>query len=180
MKLLQNLTILFLSFSLVFVSASVLAGERQDIHGQPSGKYISLVGGPWQYDISGTGTVAFTALRAGFPLNRFLIVEPSLAYTAYTTQAGSRVPFLIPEVQLQLQLSERRIRPFIGVGVGAVANLSDERAQNPFLETTLSASLGTRIRVGSAWGARGELRVRNIGGFSASAAEWTFGIFSQL
>jgi hypothetical protein len=138
---------------------------------------LAVVGGAWQYDLSGTGTSGFGGLRLELPVARLFVIEPDLTYARYSTQFGSSVNYLIPELQAQIQVPGSTIRPFLGGGVG-LAHAWAEGDQATDL--SLSAGLGTRIRLGALWTARAELRVRSIDPFHGTVAEWTAGIARQF
>jgi hypothetical protein len=136
--------------------------------------HVSVMGGVSQWDLSGTGTSPFGAVRLEVPLV-FIIAEGSLGVFRPNEQGGTRT-YVIPEAQLQWQILPLLVRPYIGVGGGwfkAVSGADPKRSQ-----LTGSASAGVRVGIpfiGA--GLRGELRVRGIGsGFSGSAADWTVGV----
>jgi hypothetical protein len=136
--------------------------------------HVSLVGGVSQFDLSGTGTAPFGAIRLDFPLV-FVIAEGSLGVFRPKESFGTNT-YIIPEVQLQWQFLPYLVKPYIGVGGGwfqAVSGPGDHISQ-----VTGSASAGVRVRVPLiSAGLRGEVRVRGIGsGFSGSAAEYTLGL----
>lgn len=137
------------------------------------GRALALVGGAWEYDLSGTGTSGFGGLRLELPMDRFLVIEPGLTYARYSTQFALAVNYLLPEIQVQLQIPGRRVRPFLGGGLGlayawaAGANATD---------LSLSGSAGARVRLTGLWSARAELRVRSIDPFHGTVAERTLGI----
>jgi hypothetical protein len=47
---------------------------------------LAVVGGAWQYDLSGTGTSGFGGLRLELPVSRTFLIEPGLTYASYSTQ----------------------------------------------------------------------------------------------
>ena len=136
--------------------------------------HVSLMGGVSQWDLSGTGTAPFGAVRVDVPLP-FLVAEGSLGIFRPKEDFGTST-YIIPEVQLQYQFVPFLVKPYVGLGGGwftAVSGPGEHRS-----EITGSASAGVRVNVpviGA--GLRGELRVRGIGsGFGGSAAEWTIGL----
>jgi hypothetical protein len=134
---------------------------------------LGIVGGAWSYDLSGTGTSAFGGLRAEFTVARPVVIEPGLTYARYSSQFGPSVNYLIPEIQGQLQIPGSTLRPFLGAGIGfAYAWAEGEHVT----DLSLSAGLGTRVRLSEDWSARAELRVRSIDPWTGNAAEWTAGI----
>lgn len=135
-----------------------------------------LVGGAFQYDLDGTGTVPFGGIRLTLPMHRWVLLEPALTYAAYENDAGANIPLLIPEAQVQGRWTLGRVDPFVGVGLGGVFDLREDRGGKDLVVSTLSAAAGARARLGRGWSARAELRVRGVDDFAGSAAEWTLGI----
>jgi hypothetical protein len=141
--------------------------------GAGQGRALAVVGGAWEYDLSGTGTTGFGGLRLELPVGRLLVIEPGLTYARYSTQFDQGVNYLLPEVQAQLQAPGRWVRPFLGAGLGLAyawaggANATD---------LTLSGSAGVRVRLSELWSARAELRARSIDPFHGTVAEWTLGV----
>jgi hypothetical protein len=136
--------------------------------------HVSIMGGVSQWDLSGTGTAPFGAVRVDVPLV-FIIAEGSLGIFRPKEDVGTST-YIIPEVQLQYQFVPFLVKPYVGIGGGwftAVSGPGNHRS-----EVTGSASAGVRVAVPViAAGLRGELRVRGIGsGFGGSAAEWTLGL----
>lgn len=150
--------------ALALVAPSPIAGQD---------RALALVGGAWQYDLSGTGTSAFGGLRLELPVGRVFVVEPGLTYAHYSSQFQTGVSYLLPEVQAQVQVPGRWVRPFLGGGVGLSHAWSGGGSAD---DLTLTGSVGTRVRVTDLWSARAELRVRSIDPFHATVAEWTLGI----
>jgi outer membrane protein with beta-barrel domain len=134
---------------------------------------LGVVGGAWQYDLSGTGTSGFGGLRLELPVAQLFVIEPGLTYARYSSQFGPSVNYLIPELQAQIQVPGSTVRPFLGGGIGlAHAWAEGDHAS----DLSLSAGIGTRIRLATLWSARAELRVRSIDPFHGTVAEWTAGI----
>ena len=136
--------------------------------------HVSIMGGVSQWDLSGTGTAPFGAVRVDVPLV-FIIAEGSLGVFRPKEDIGTST-YIIPEVQIQYQFVPFLVKPYVGIGGGwftAVSGPGDHRS-----EVTGSASAGVRVAVPViAAGLRGEVRVRGIGsGFSGGAAEWTLGL----
>lgn len=134
---------------------------------------LAVVGGAWEYDLSGTGTTGFGGLRLEWPVNRVVLLEPALTYARYTSQFGVGINYLIPELQGQVQLPGPVLRPFIGGGLGMSFAW---RGGASATDLTLSAGVGTRIRLAELWSARAEFRARSIDPFHSTIAEWTLGI----
>ena len=157
--------------SLPLLVLVLLTGVSRISTGQ--GRALAVVGGAWEYDLSGTGTSGFGGLRLELPVHRFLVVEPGLTYAHYSTQFDAGVNYLIPELQAQIQVPGRWVRPFLGAGVGfAYAWAGGATAT----DLSLSGSAGLRVRLAELWSARTELRARSIDPFHGTIAEWTVGI----
>jgi hypothetical protein len=129
---------------------------------------LAVVAGVSQYDLSGTGTTAFGAVRLELPIGERLVVEPGLTYLPYESQGGRRTHHLLPEVQLQVQ-TRRTIRPYLGVGVGSSWAVTPGR---DFHDLTLSAATGVRVLTRSGWILGGELRVRTIDPWTGTTGDW--------
>ena len=141
-----------------------------------NGRALAVVAGPFQYDLSGTGTSVFGAARLELPLGAFAVIEPGLTVGRYDAQFGSTVTLLFPEIQLQLQ-GRGAVSPYLGVGAGPAFAFSEGRSDS---EVFLSTALGLRFRARSGWGVRGELRIRAIDPFAGTTAEWGLGISRRL
>ena len=135
---------------------------------------LSIVGGVSHYDLSGTGTAPFGAVRLDIPL-LFVIAEGSLGVLRTHEDVGSRT-YVIPEVQLQWQILPFLVKPYVGLGGGLFRTVSGPGSSAS--DITASASAGVRLGIpliGA--GLRAEVRVRGIGSsFSGSATEWTLGV----
>jgi hypothetical protein len=133
---------------------------------------LSVSGGMTQYDLSGTGTVPFTALRAQIPVSRHFLVEPGATYMSYRNQGDIQAPrwhVLLPEVQLQAQLPGRTLRPYLGVGAG----YSRERLESLTVnDLTAAVAAGLRINLPAGFSAGTELRVRAVDPTHGSMADW--------
>ena len=139
---------------------------------------ITVVGGAFQYDLSGTGTTGFGGLRLEFPFNRYVLVEPAFTYAQYTPQGGGNaVRMFFPEAQLQFALPLGRVRPFVGLGLGRGIFRNGDRSSS---ETWGSVGGGARFRLSELVGMRAELRVRANERLTASAAELTLGVSRGL
>ena len=139
---------------------------------------VSISGGAFSYDLSGTGTAPMLAVRAELPLTRFALVEGGLTAARPDQQFGARTTFLAPEAQLQLQLpvAGGRVAPYVGAGAGAAFDLRRDRFGGTQVDLTVSGAGGLRAWLTEQVGLRAELRVRGVGrGFTGSAAEWTLG-----
>jgi hypothetical protein len=81
---------------------------------------ITLLVGPSTYDLHGTGTSfevdAGVSLR---PLDRILVLEPTLGYFQYETSGGDSSRWLLFELSAQAEARlGSRVRPYAGSGLG--------------------------------------------------------------
>ena len=160
-------------FAAALIIAAVAApGSRAAAQVLPI-PHLSVMGGVSQFDLSGTGTAPFGAIRVDVPLV-FIIAEGSLGVFRPNESSGTST-YIIPEAQIQWQILPFLVKPYIGIGGGLFKAISGPSKAS---EVTASASAGVRLSVpliGA--GLRGEVRVRGIGsGFGGSAAEWTLGV----
>jgi len=136
---------------------------------------IGIAGGVSKFELSGTGTAPFGAVRVDLPLAG-LIVEGSFGAFRPQENFGVRRTYVVPEGQLQLQLFPAFIRPYVGVGGGWVRAVSGPAP----LRNDVTASVSAGIRAGLPglpFALRGEVRVRGIGtGFGQRASEYTIGL----
>jgi hypothetical protein len=139
---------------------------------QTSFRALTVVAGPANYDLAGTGWSWSAAARLDLPLAHVLMVEPGVGFFTYDAQFGDRFTYLLPEVSLQLQYPGHRIRPYVGIGGGAAFLLQGQGDSEP----SVHAAVGLRAAVGSGWGIRGEGRVRNITVFQANNSILEFGV----
>ena len=136
---------------------------------------FEIAGGVSKFDMSGTGTAPFGAVRVDLPLTA-LIFEGSLGAFRPQEQFGVRRTYIVPEGQIQLQLFPTIIRPYVGVGGGWVRAISGPDPRRNDVTGSLSAGIRAGLP-GLPFALRGEVRLRGIGnGFSSSASEWTIGL----
>ncbi len=142
------------------------------LHGQdPSA--ITLIGGASQYDLSGTGTAPFVAVRYERLVTRALVLEGGVEYLTYSPQFGDRRHHVFPEVMIQLQVPGGSLRPYVGAGAGLSFGTGAFRS---LVDLTLAGAGGFRIITSSAWSMRAELRVRSVDPWTGVTADWGFGI----
>jgi hypothetical protein len=130
---------------------------------------IGLVAGPAQFDMSGTGTTAFGALRADQELTSWLVLEQSLGVLRPDEQTLTRRTYLMPELQLQTQATFGNVRPYLGLGVGYLHAISGDSRNYG----VASGSVGARTALSPSLDLRSELRVT---GQAATLAQWTLGV----
>lgn len=162
------------------VSAFLLAGlsVASRVLAQDAIVQIGLVAGPAPYDLSGAGTAFSAATGVTWrPLHEVLLLEPGLGFFTYRTQGGTRSRWLFPELSIQAEAKLRRLRPYIGVGSGIGW---ERRSGMSRSEWTLHGVAGLRVDLGTAWGVRGELRLRAIDPWGSMVASWGFGVSRRL
>lgn len=153
------------------------AAQRSRFEQPPGGRpAVTFMAGPSAYDLSGTGTSAFGAVRFDIPSGRVLIFEPGLAVFRYTTQADETLTYILPELSLQAQVPSGALRPYAGGGIGFTEFLSG-RGQS---DVTLHAAAGLRLDLGDRWGLRGEARLRSIDPFAGNTFDVGFGVSRRL
>ena len=156
------------------VTAFFVCGSHASAQDAPQRATGTFVAGALQYDLSGTGTTGFVGVRVDRALRRLLLLEAGVTYAQYTPDVADKtLALLFPEVQLQLQGSSSRLRPFVGAGIGPAFTWGGGETNT---ELSLSAGVGARYDMSDVWGLRGEIRLRTIDPFVGSAAEWTAGI----
>jgi hypothetical protein len=108
---------------------------------------VTFMAGPSAYDLSGTGTAAFGAVRFDVPVGRVFILEPGVAIFRYTAQSADAITYLFPEVSFQAQVPGGGVRPYLGGGIGFTEFLSG-RAILRGLDASVSPFLPGMIWVG--------------------------------
>lgn len=156
---------------LVFASA-VLAPAKASAQ-LPIPRF-EIAGGVSKFELSGTGTAPFGAVRVDLPLSA-LIVEGSFGAFRPQENFGVRRTYVVPEGQLQLQLFPAFIRPYVGIGGGWMRAVSGPEPLRS--DVTASVSAGVRLGLpGLPFAVRGEVRLRGIGSsFGQRASEYTIG-----
>lgn len=160
----------------LLVAVSAHAQNRGDLPDDGARiRTVSLVGGASQFDLGTTGTAAFGGVRGDIELNRWFLAEAAVSATRMAASA-LQATYVFPEVQLQLQLPYRIVRPYLGVGTGVSSVFDSERSDR--YKQTFSAAAGMRALLpGTSTTVRAELRLRKIGPqTSASMADWSFGL----
>jgi hypothetical protein len=136
---------------------------------------FEIAGGVTKFDMSGTGTTPFGAVRLDLPISA-LIFEGSLGAFRPQENFGVRHTYVVPEGQVQLQLFPAIIRPYIGIGGGWVRAVSGPDPRRNDVTGSLSAGIRAGLP-GLPFSLRGEVRLRGIGtGFNSTASEWTIGL----
>jgi hypothetical protein len=151
----------------------VLLSMPLSVVGQEVDRWVGLVSGVSWYDLDARGSGPMVAVRVDLPITPGLRVEPGLGYLGYREESGERVHQLLPEFQLQLQLTGERFRPFLGGGLGA----SWERGpEGDLSELTVSGGGGLRVLLSPDWRMTGEARFRGVGPWGGSMSDLLIGI----
>lgn len=149
------------------LALSAMPSLAQSMGRLPTG--VGLAAGVAQFDMAGTGTAPFGALRLERELTSWLVGDLALGLIRPDEQIALRRTYLVPEAQLQVQHTFGRVRPYVGLGMGLLKSLSG----SPRTYAIFSGSSGARVAVIDALDVRGELRVT---GQSATLAQWTLGL----
>lgn len=159
-------------------------------------RMLSLLVGGFTYDRAGDRTFPMAAVRADWPLSRFVLAEVGVSLAraevenvieAFQTRPGiGHGPAVVEEdsniftgtVGLQAQLPLRYVQPYVGLATGLFGRM-DPPGGARFVRPTQTFAVGLRIPVTGAFGVRGDLRYRldqHQGGDAASDFEQTIGI----
>jgi hypothetical protein len=164
------------SAGLLALAAAPLQAQRRLGESSDRRPALAVLGGPSPYDLSGTGTGGFGAVRLEVPSGRLLVFEPGIAVFRYRSQADESITYLLPEVSAQVQVVGGPIRPYLGGGIGFTEFLSG-RGQSKF---TLHGAAGLRIAIAGGWGLRGEARLRSIDPFHGNTFDLGVGLGKEL
>ena len=156
-----------LAVAALCLALSTMPAFAQSIARSRSGLGLSV--GVAQFDMSGTGTAPFGALRLERELTSWLVGELALGLIRPDEQIASRSTYVVPEAQLQLQRTFGRVRPYVGAGLGMLKSLNGSARTYAIF----SGATGARVAMTNALDLRGELRVT---GQSATLAQWTLGL----
>ena len=138
---------------------------------------LSVHAGYADFDLSGTGNAAVVDVRASYPINRYLSLDGGLGFS-HTDQQFGDVAYLLPSVELHVGATVfGRVRPHLGVGVGALVPVADEGPQvvrqgefeftvdpDPDAEATINVALGVDVAVTDRWVVLGSGRLRGTVG----------------
>ena len=150
---------------LCITSASALQAQTENA--------FTVMGGVSQYDLSGTGTGPFAAVRYERLIRPALIAGAGIAYMTDRQEFRVREHHVFPEVMLQLQVPRGSLRPYLGAGAGLAFSSAGDFSETDW---TLAGAGGLRIAAGSAWSIRGELRIRAVDPWVGTTADWGFGV----
>ena len=156
---------------------------------QPRRVGLGLAGGVSHLSSGASRNTGLLAIRGDLLVRRRVVLELGSSFFSSTAQVAGQSTYAVPEVQLQLQRADGRIRPYIGVGIGMATRISSadrggaqETAESD-TRVTPSASIG--MRAGPRRGRielRTDVRVRGDGPWpgASRAGEATIGFGMRL
>lgn len=139
-----------------------------DVIAAPS---VFLLGGAFvRTDFQGEGTSLVVDARVRFPLTSRLRFEPGIGYVGFEADevpegVGPDARLVLLDFQLQYEVLDGPVRPYVGVGAGGAVDFRDERGTEDFALSTFSASAGVSFDVVSALLAATEFRYRTLDEF---------------
>jgi hypothetical protein len=161
--------------SLLAAAAATAAPRRAAAQDYRLASGVALSAGVADFDLTGSGTTAMVALRADAELRRWLVGEIGVGALRPKEARPSRLTYVVPEAQLQLQIRAGALRPYLGGGGGWFYAIGPNRK----LQSALSASAAGGVRIaqpGHRYGLQAEVRLRGIDReFSREVTEWTAG-----
>ena len=162
-----------LAAALVLAASAPRAAAAQDYR-LASG--VSLSAGVADYSAARGNATATVALRGDAELARWLVGELGVSALRPDEGLGSRLAYVVPELQLQLQLRAGALRPYVGGGGGWFYAIGPNRDRRSAF--SLSAAGGLRIDMPSGRsGVQTEVRLRGIDReFSRTVSELTGGV----
>ena len=162
-----------LAAALVSAAAAPRAAAGQDYR-LASG--FSLSAGAADYSSARGNATATIAVRGDAELTRWLVGELGVSALRPDEGLGSRLTYVVPELQLQLQLRAGALRPYVGGGGGWFYAIGPDRDRRSAF--SLSAAGGVRVDLRDVrWGLRAEARARGIDReFSRTVSELTGGV----
>ena len=136
---------------------------------------VSVMAGAADYNRARGRATPIVAVRGDAELTRWLVGELGVGAIRPDEGFGSRLTYLVPELQFQLQLRAGAVRPYVGGGGGWFYAVGPDRDR--MSAGTLSAAGGVRVDLPDArWGVRADVRARGIDReFSRTVSEITGG-----
>ncbi len=168
-----------LSFACVLIHMTcvpLLAAQSGTASAPPPVRALGVGAGISYFDLSGIGSTTVFSVRAELEARRWLVLEASVGAIRPNEQFMQQRTYVLPDVQMQLQLPGESLRPYLGIGVGAMLG-----TQSPRVRPSASGAAGFRLLVpGTRIDVRPELRVRYIGRSNGVTADWTLGVAYRL
>jgi hypothetical protein len=109
------------------------------------------------YDLSGTGSAAGLTVRTTRDFSPSLRVEFGAVVARPEQQLVGASTLFLPEAQLQYRWNVGRLAPYVGGGIGAALVKSSFSSD---WDPTLSAAVGTDVRITDRLAVTGEFRLR--------------------
>src|SRR5690606_24545072 len=107
-------------------------------------RHFSANLGVFSYQLAENCVAPMLAFRGNFPLSTVLVLEAGIVGTR-PDQVGRTAMFLAPEVQLQLTMPFERFAPYMGLGLGAVADFGGPAdVDGASFDMAISGALGSR------------------------------------
>lgn len=142
------------SVLLGYVSPAVAGAQQLPL------RSASVTTGVAYFDSRGEGYSPTLALRVDQSFARaWLVAEGGVAYMPLRTPfAADRTNLMALDAQLQLQLPFSRVRPYVGIGGGAMMYLSNPDSDGRVTQLA-TVSAGVRVPVRAGWSFRGDTRL---------------------
>jgi hypothetical protein len=139
---------------------TLVASSPADAQRRPT-RSLSLVSGIAYFDIRGEGYTPTLAAHVDHGwAGDWVVFEAGVGYTPLlTTFAVDRTHLLALEGQVQLQVPRWRIRPYVGIGAGAMLYMTNPDSDGRVAELA-SVSTGVRVPLTPKWGLRADARLQ--------------------
>jgi len=138
-------------------------------------RFVTISGGPANYDLSGTGWSGTAGAYVENSMRTWFLVEYGASLFWYRPQFNERAVMLLPEGGVAFQ-GPRYLPLRLGLGVGHSLTMSGNQPQDP----TVYAALGLSLYVNGDWRVRPELRVRSVDPFHGVISGFTLGVSKRL
>jgi hypothetical protein len=157
---------------------SLIVGESSTASAQsPAWGDLTVSAVSLNYDLSGNGIVPAFAVRMTRDLSPHVSLEMGGVFATPAMQFGSSTLFM-PEAQVRYRWNLGRLSPYVGGGFGA--SMVDSSFHTDW-DPTLSASVGTAVRLNDRLAVNGEFRLRgHEWRFAGSTAEFSAGLAWRL
>ena len=144
----------------------------------------SLSAGTFNYDAGGDRYFPFLAVRVSRPISEFFVAEVGLGYAPVESETPDDptrtepTQLLLPDIMLHFEFPLGPVRPYLGAGVGLVAQLEANALRGRFVRPSYAGAGGFRMAMSDRIELRGDLRVRldTHPGFMAFDFEHSLGV----
>ncbi len=162
---------------LLALAVTSIAGPHTVFAQDAPPRHLSASLGVFSYQLAENGVAPMLAVRGNFPISSVLVLEGSVVGSR-PDQVGRTAMLLAPEVQLQLAMPFERFVPYMGLGVGAVADFGGpEEAEGASFNMAISGAVGSRFWLNERIGIQTEYRGRGIGfDFNGTSSEYSLGL----